>query len=427
MERAADRYWRSALVVAVSLRIVVPLVVLAAEDHKLPGVPRYVYGPLYGDANGYYSALREVQSAVGRVPHALLAIVLLLVAAACWAALVNRRRQWVPPWAVFVVASAVVALAVTLVILEMDDTGAAVVGWSLAWAAVELPFRAIGIVPTPSVAFGFGLLLSLVANAGTTVATAYLALSATGRRSVGVGAAGLLAFWPLVIGPLTDGRAWENGMWIVDTGLGLYTEPLSTALVVCALLLALRLPDQPLAVAGAASLLGFATVVKLSNVTIVALVAVALLLRLGARAMLPFVLAGVVWVPVLVAYWPKGYVGIYDGQTSASSHPWGVGYADEAWFHSTLFTPLVLLLLVPVAVVGLAALDGWYARVLIGGTVVVTAVLYSFYDVTSIHPRFLYVALPCIFVLDAAGVAWLASRFRPHGAVRRPRPSTPPG
>ena len=36
-------------------------------------------------------------------------------------------------------------------------------------------------------------------------------------------------------------------------------------------------------------------------------------------------------------------------------------------------------------------------------------VLYTFYEHTHLHPRFLYVTLPALFVLEAAG-AWLVIR-----------------
>ena len=75
-------------------------------------------------------------------------------------------------------------------------------------------------------------MLTLAALAVATIATAYVGLYATGRRSIGLGAAGIFALWPLVSGQLAGHSAWENGQWNVDVGLHLYTEPLSTALVV---------------------------------------------------------------------------------------------------------------------------------------------------------------------------------------------------
>src|SRR5689334_18708218 len=51
-------FWTLAALVTV--RAAIPLVVLAAHGHALPGLPRYVYNPRPGDAFGYYSAVREL-------------------------------------------------------------------------------------------------------------------------------------------------------------------------------------------------------------------------------------------------------------------------------------------------------------------------------------------------------------------------------
>jgi hypothetical protein len=48
------------------------------------------------------------------------------------------------------------------------------------------------------------------------------------------------------------------------------------------------------------------------------------------------------------------------------------------------------------------------------GTVVVTAIFYSLYYITALHPRFLYVALPALFILAAAGLQLLVQRFAPR-------------
>src|SRR3970282_418498 len=40
---------------------------------------------------------------------------------------------------------------------------------------------------------------------------------------------------------------------------------------------------------------------------------------------------------------------------------------------------------------------------LLGGWIAVTAVFYSVYESTPQHPRFLFVVLPALFVLEAAG------------------------
>jgi hypothetical protein len=410
----AARLWGPTLVILVAVRIIVPLVVLAAEGHELPSVPRYDYGPLYGDANGYYSGLREFQAAAGRVSPLPMGLLLVLSGLVMWAAVTGRRRwsAWITPWVAFVALTASSSLGVTLVILEMDQSGSAVIGWPAVWAAAQLPFRAVGLVPTPDVAFGFGLALSLAANAVSVVATAYLGYFVTSRRGVGLGAAALLAISPLLVGVLTGGSSSRNGMWMVDTGLALYTEPLSTALVLCAVVIALRSRGSPLALAGAGSLLSFATVVKLSNGSILLVVLVAIGLQVGLRATVPFVLAAAVWVPVLVAYWPLGYVGIYHGWDAASTRLWGVDYVADAWLRSTLLTPLVLVLIVPAALVGFIVIRDAYARALIGGTIAATVLPYSFYEYTAMHPRFLYVALPFVFVLEAAAAARVVTVLR---------------
>ena len=140
--------------------------------------------------------------------------------------------------------AAALSLAVTLPIHEMHPPGAAVFGWPLLWAIPMIPIRAVGLDPNPDVAFVIGLALTLVALAVAVLATAYVGLYATGRRSVG----------PRRRGPVhrvaareRAGRrssAWENGQWNVDVGLHLYTEPLSTALVVASVALLLRPATQ---------------------------------------------------------------------------------------------------------------------------------------------------------------------------------------
>ena len=79
------------------------------------------------------------------------------------------------------------------------------------------------------------------------------------------------------------------------------------------------------------------------------------------------------------------------------------------------------MLLAPLAIVGsIAVRDRWAVGVLLA-VIGATALTYTVYDVTALHPRFLFVALPSLFVLEAAGahavVAWLRRRV--------PRPARP--
>src|SRR5205823_14776521 len=156
-------------------------------------------------------------------------------------------------------------------------------GWPLAWSVPLLPYRALGLPLDPNIAFAVGLAISLVANAVTVVATAVLGLRATGRLIVGLGASTIYAFWPFVSGLIGGHRAWENGTWHVDAGLHLYSEPVSTALVVTALAVCAsnRLTDSNLALAGI--LLSFASVVRLSNAVLAAAVLVVVAGRVGRR------------------------------------------------------------------------------------------------------------------------------------------------
>ncbi len=396
--------WQRALAALVAVRIAIPLAALAASGHQLPGQPRYDFVPLTGDATGFYAAAREFLAAWERLPVALVAaLALLTVAGSAAVVVVWRRRVDLRPWLVagFVAGF---GLVVTVAVTQMNESGAAVFGWPLVWSLPMLPYRALGFPLDPEIAFGFGLPLSLAANAVTVVATAYVGLYATGRRAVGLAAAALYALWPLLTGTLVGERAWENGTWTVDVGLALYTEPLSTALTTVALALALspRVTDLRLAVAGAALSLG--TLVKLSNGLLVA--AVLVLLVVWRRRPWAFAAGAVSLAPVALTYWPLGYrAGEED--TLLPPDPFAASYVDDSWRDSLLFGPRLLVLLVPLAVLG-AATIAKRPRLALATWILLPAAVYSFYRVTVEHPRFLFGALPAAFVLWAAGASALS-------------------
>ena len=225
-------------------------------------------------------------------------------------------------------------------------------------------------------------------------------------------AAALFALWPFVPGLFVGERGWENGTWFVDVGLHLYTESLSTALVVGAVALLLRPAAGDVTILTVGLALGLATVVKLSDGVIAAgLIGVLLVARHWRQALL-VTLGGSVAVPVLLAYWGKGYVATYAGSISASDRPWSLDYVEAAWGDSLLFSPLLIALLVVPAVVGAIALRTMFDRAIVVVPVVVTVLTYSVYYVTALHPRFLYVALPLVLVLDSAGVVGVIDRAR---------------
>jgi hypothetical protein len=387
------RAWTIALAGLAAVRVAIPLVVLAAEGRGLRVLPRYEHEPLIGDATGFYATSRElISAAAGPVG----AIVVLISGAGFWLALQLRES-----WQRVVAAAATLSLAATVLVLASKPAGAAVVGWPLLWAALLLPFRLLGVL-NADVAFAVGLPVLLAANAVTVVATAYLGLRLTGSRAVGLAAAALFVLWPFAVRPLAGDRAWENGQWLVDVGLALYNEPLSTALVAVALSLLLARRPEPTGLALAGFLLGFATTVRISNGFIAALAAALVVQRLGPRRSMPLLAAGLPFTLLVAAYWPKGYPAIPDVPG------FSLEQAGRSWSDSSIFDPLTVLVLLPFAVLGVAQLRTWGA-VLLTGVVAVTAAFYTFYEHTHLHPRFLYVTLPALFALDAAG-AWLVIR-----------------
>ena len=391
--------WTLVLTALVGVRLAVPLVALAAEGRDLPGLPRYDYVPRNGDANGFYSAVRDFISAAGRLGAIRLVGLAIGVLLVTWLALRLRPRFGL---LVLLLPVLTLSLATGAVIDEMVATGAAVFGWSLVWSIPAVPLRAVDAL-SPDSAFAVALPLSLAANAVTVVATAYVGLFATGRRSVGLGSAALLAFWPLLSRPIAGPGAWENGQWNVDVGLHLYTEPLSTALVTVALalLLAPHRGDGRMAMAGA--LLSFAVAVKLSNVFLLAVGLAVLLGRDGLRRALPAAAGALALAPIAIAYWPKGYPTLWDDPNSVSPHPFSVDYVFRSWTDSLVFHPRTLLVLLPLLVLGLFTLRSRWTLALFTGWILTTAAFYSLYDVTRFHPRFLYAVLPVVFVLEAAG------------------------
>lgn len=408
------RSWWAALAALVALRVAIPLVALVFSGHALPGLPLYRYQPLTGDSEGFYAAAREFISSVGRASRPLLLLAVVACAAACFVALRLRRGSPAARVVALLLPAAVVALALTLPIHGMHPPGAAVFGWPLLLSIPLFPLRVVGWAG-PDMAFAVGLAISLVAIAVTVVATAYVGLYATGRRAVGIVAAGLVAAWPLASGQLAGHSAWENGSWTVDVGLALYTEPLSTALVVTSVVLLLRPATGPVGRAAAGLAIGFATVTKLTNGVLGLVLAILVAWRQGVRAATPYAAGALVSVPLLIAYWPKGYVGMFDGATAAVARPWSIAYVDDAWRDSLVFTPRLLLILAPLLVVGCFVVSDRRVLAVVSAPIVVGAVTYSFYYGTDLHPRFLYSAMPFVFVLEAAGALAVV------GAARRRR------
>jgi hypothetical protein len=412
--------WRVGLAFFVAVRVAVPLAALAASGQALPGLPRYDYDGFTGDATGYYAASREFIASGPRLGTAGLALLVLgLVAVFVLLRRGSSGGRLPAHWAL-VIGALAVGTAIAVVITKMSPPGAAVVGWPLVWSIPLFPLRAAGLLHT-NAAFAAGLALSLIANSVTTIATAALGVRATGSRAVGLAAAGLWAFWPLLVGGVAGERAWGNGSWTTDVGLSMYTEPVSTALVTSALALVLAPRLTPLRLSAVGIALSLATIVKSSDGILAAAIALICLAQVGRTRILPLIAGGLTLAPAVIAYWPRGYPKITGPTAERPVLASSLDAAARNWLDSLVFSPRTLLALVPVAALGVAGVRSGFARWLLVLPVVVNAAFYTGYAYTADHPRFLYVSLPAVFVLWAAGAKELLSFLRGI-SIRSARP-----
>jgi hypothetical protein len=385
-----------------AVRVLVPLAALAASGRGLPGLPRYDYG-YRGDASGYYSTARAILSGAPALRAGLVVLVLGL-GVGLWLC-VRAWRRWPDRRPVVLVVALLLVSGATAVVVAAGSTASVgAVGWPLLWAVPMAPLRLAHLISERS-AFGFGLALSLAANVATLVAAAYAGLYATGRRAVGVLAAALWAFWPLLAGLLAGHGAWANGTWEADTGLALYTEPLSTALCTITIALVLRPSQTAVGFVLTGFAAGYATLTRPTDALLAALVVVVVLVR---RGFLPagYVAAGGLTVlPVFVAFLPKrhGYSLSGSGRTGVFTG-FSVHNVLPTFENSPLWDGRALGVLLPPAIIGLACVAG-EAAVLLGGWVVLNTAFYAFVPMTAGTPRYLFAALPALFVLWAAGAA----------------------
>ena len=403
--------WWCALGLLVAIRLAIPLAAYADSGSKLPGMPRWTYAGLQGDATGFYAAAREFIAAWGRVPRPLLALVAIAAIAAAVAIVVAWRRRpdlrpWLVPLALFAFG-----LVICVDIHWQNFSGAQVFGWPLVWGLVMLPYRALGLGISHHLGWWVGFVLSLLFVGLTVVAVGYLGRYASGRRWVGLLAAALWTFWPLIVGLIAGHHAWANNQWDVDVGLHLYDEPLSTLLVTAgaALLLSPRLTPMRLSLAGC--VLSVATATKISNMLVVAAALVVVFLRGRKTDTLPFLAGALAFAPVVLVYWPLSYPKLFNNKNSWPADPFDPAHVVSSWTHSSIFTPHTLAIVLPLAVVGVWGVRRPWALALVLAFLLLNPVFYSFYAVTPQHPRFLYASLPELFVLSAAGIAVIAARF----------------
>jgi hypothetical protein len=382
------------------VRVAVPLAALAASGHALPGLPRYSYG-YRGDASGYYSTARAILSGA-RALGAAAAVLVLVLAGGLWLAVREWRRRPERRWLALLGSLLLLGLAAAAMIAAGDRGAVGAVGWPLLWAIPMAPLRVAGVISQRS-AFPFGLGLSLAANVLTLVAAAYAGLYATGRRSVGVLAAALWAFWPLLVGLVAGHQGWSNGTWEADAGLALYTEPLSTALCTGAITLVLRPALGPTGLVLAGFTAGYATLVRPTNALLAVLLLAVVLVRGPVRSAAAFAAGGLTAVPPYLAFLPKqhGYALSNTGRQGVFTG-FSLGNAGPTFADSPLWNGRALGVLLPPALVGLAAVGG-EAAVVLGGWTVLNTAFYAFVPMTAGAPRYLFAALPAVLVLWAAG------------------------
>jgi hypothetical protein len=409
------RVWIAALAL---LRIFPALVVLAANGRSLPAIPGAPYGPPNGDTYGFYAAAREFVSAWAHVSRPLLGLSVVVLGAA----LVLARRLWRNDarGAAVALASVAIGLFTALGVRAMVPTGAGAIGWPIVWSIPMFPLRAAGLL-TYHVAFYAGIAILLAANVVTVIATALIA-----RRfappQIALLAPALLVLWPFLMRFVEGTGNIVYGSWLDDQGVALYAEPLSTALVAVAIALVILRSQDEWAIASAGALAGFATAVRISNITIVAVLGLSLLLLRRRRAAVLYAVACAGMGAIAAAFWSLGYATFSGGkseQAPAGLFSWH--YLLRSWRDSGVFDWKMLLILVPLPLIG-----AWSLRqrpvelVALAGTVAVTSAFYSAYYITALHPRFLFVALPALFVLATVGVATLSRRSALGPGPREP-------
>ncbi len=406
----------SAIAALVVLRVFIPVAVLAASPHGLPLLPAYHYAPLNGDSFAYYQALTNMFASFNGVFDGWIGVgsvgLLASFCAAAWVLWTGGVR-----WLAILLPALAISLILAVLVHDTASPTAGVIGWPLAWSLPLLPFPLLHFSLTPDYAFALGLTLSLIANAVTVIATARIGLRVSGRRSIGLAAAALYATWPIWVGLVAGEQAWQNGQWLIDVGLHLYTEPLSTALFVVSLALLLDPRASASVVVVAGLLVGFDTAVKLTNGFLAAALLILVVLRSGWRSGAIFGLGGFASVPIVVGYWPRGYA-----RASFGNHVDGglyqLRFLSTNARTSTIFTGVMLLILLPLALVGLAQIRGWFFRSILVVPIIVTIASYCAYYYTAQHPRFYYVVLPLVFVLQAAGAQMIWDRISGQGLAR---------
>lgn len=411
MRASDDSSWLLRLGALAVVRAAIPLVALASGD-LLPGFPPYSYEGPRGDASGYIDTARAIISAGASFRLLLPVLVLVAVAGALLLRRAWRRRPDRRHWVIAGAAALAFCLAAAVILRIESQAPAGAVGWPLLLSVPLLPFRAVGFIDN-EVAVGVGIALAILANTVTIFATAFIGERVTGSRRVGLGAAALFTFWPFLTWLLLGERTWRNSAWEIDAGLELYTEPVSTAAVAAGTALALVRGRPPWAAVAAGIVLGYAIAVRPTNIVFAAAVALLFASERDWHAVGRFVAGGLTVLPVVLAFLPKKRGYDLELERDETGLPlWSNDYLASTFTDSSLWTPLLLALLLPLVAVGVAALPSRRVALMLIGGVLANAAIYAFFRATFEHPRYLQAGLPALLVLWCAGVAWLAGNVR---------------
>ena len=411
--RAADSSrWLLWLGALAAVRAAIPLAAIAASGHQLPGFPPYSYEGPRGDASGYIDTARAIISAGAGLRLLLPLLFAVLVVGILGSRWAWRRYPGNRHWVIAASAGLVSCLLAAVILNIEDQAPAGAVGWPLILSLPLLPFRVIGLIDD-EVAVAVGIAIAIVANAVTIFATAFIGYRVSGSRRIGIGAAALFTFWPFLIWLLLGEQTWENSAWAIEAGLELYTEPVSTACVAAGIALALVKARPPWAVVAAGIALGYAIAVRPTNIVFGMAAALLLASERDWRSVGRFVAGGVTVLPIVLAFLPKkrGYdLELARDQTGLPL--WSNDYLVSSFTDSSVWQPLLLVLLLPLVAIGVMALPSRPVALMLLGGALANAAIYSFFRATFEHPRYLHAGLPALLVLWTAGAAWLADQAR---------------